>query len=383
MNKKIHAAESIRGLACLAVVFSHLSLSFAPDLHGFDQPSIGFDSVAQWIHHSPFAFWFSGTAAVYVFFVLSGYVLSYAICRDPQRIISKTRQMLVKRYLRLAIPVLSSCLLVWLIFSTPTPDASQLMPWLQEYIQQDISLSQALYQGSIGAFIFAQSSVNWVLWTMQIELFGSFMVFLLIWLRLYSVLASLGLGAVLLLVVAGWWGEGMFIGMGCFYLGMLLYFYASTCGKSTAIFVFATGMYLAGVHDNSWSYVWLHALLQEKTYDYANLLAAFLIVYSVLFNPGLSHLLDRRGLIYLGQCSFAIYLLHLPLLYLIAVPMLNQCLAWGWRLDWAQGLCIFIYMIFLMLSAVVFSRYVDQFAIRISQGLAQRVERIIQTKSKM
>lgn len=43
-TQKINAAESIRGLACLAVVLSHLSL----------------------------AFFYSGTGAVFVFFVLSG-----------------------------------------------------------------------------------------------------------------------------------------------------------------------------------------------------------------------------------------------------------------------------------------------------------------------
>ena len=35
-SSKLNAVESIRGLACLAVVFSHLSLSFYPYLHHFD-----------------------------------------------------------------------------------------------------------------------------------------------------------------------------------------------------------------------------------------------------------------------------------------------------------------------------------------------------------
>ena len=37
---KLNAVESIRGLACLAVVFSHLSLSFYPYLHHFDEHEI-------------------------------------------------------------------------------------------------------------------------------------------------------------------------------------------------------------------------------------------------------------------------------------------------------------------------------------------------------
>ena len=76
---KLNAAESIRGLACLAVVFSHLSLSFYPYLHHFSPDDRAHGSWDYFIHHSPFAFWYSGTAAVFVFFVLSGFVLSYAI----------------------------------------------------------------------------------------------------------------------------------------------------------------------------------------------------------------------------------------------------------------------------------------------------------------
>jgi hypothetical protein len=36
ITNKINAAESIRGLACLAVVLSHLSLTFFPQMHHFD-----------------------------------------------------------------------------------------------------------------------------------------------------------------------------------------------------------------------------------------------------------------------------------------------------------------------------------------------------------
>lgn len=377
--KKIHAAESIRGLACLAVVFSHLSLSFFPDLHGFDQVQMGLDNLAQWIHHSPFAFWFSGTAAVFVFFILSGYVLSYAICRQPNAILPKTRQMLVKRYPRLAIPVLMSCILVWLIFLLPTPDASHVAPWLQEYVAQDISLTQALYQGSIGSFLYAQSSVNWVLWTMQIELFGSLLIFALLVLRHFSVGVSLSLGAVALGCIAYLSGEGMLIGLACFYLGMLMYFYAAQSSSAMATVVLILGLYFAGVHDNSWSYTWITAILADKTYDYANLLGAALIVYSILFNPKLSQILDRPALVDLGKYSFAIYLLHLPLLYLIALPILNQLIAWGLPLLAAQGLCIVMYMLALLFIAARFSHYVDQGAIQVSQRVANAVEKLIQS----
>ena len=86
---KINAAESIRGLACLAVVFSHLAMSFFPYLHHFDPKDQADPNWVSWVHHSPFAFVYSGDAAVFVFFVLSGYVLSYALLKNPQQFSAK------------------------------------------------------------------------------------------------------------------------------------------------------------------------------------------------------------------------------------------------------------------------------------------------------
>ena len=50
---KLNAAESIRGIACLAVVFSHLSLSFYPYLHHFDTSEKPENQWVYLIHHSP------------------------------------------------------------------------------------------------------------------------------------------------------------------------------------------------------------------------------------------------------------------------------------------------------------------------------------------
>ena len=88
--------------------------------------------------------------------------------------------MLYKRYPRLAIPALFSCLLTWLLFQSFQVDPQNVGAWLADYLTQSVSLKDAIYQGAIGSFLFAQSSVNWVLWTMQVELFGSLLLFLLI-----------------------------------------------------------------------------------------------------------------------------------------------------------------------------------------------------------
>ena len=378
--QKLNAAESIRGLACMAVVFSHLSLSFFPDLHAFDVVGPLQPSWMAWIHQSPFGFWFSGTAAVYVFFVLSGYVLSFAIYKHANQLQTKVKNMLYKRYPRLAIPALFSCLLTWLLFQSFQVDPQNVGAWLADYLTQSVSLKDAIYQGAIGSFLFAQSSVNWVLWTMQVELFGSLLLFLLILIRQYQQWLFF-LAAVLLLSISYWiWSEGVFLGLSCFVLGMLIYAYARELPLFVAILMGLSGLYLAGTHDNSGSYQWLVALLGTKTYDYANALAGVLLVYSILMSPQISSYLDQKGLVKLGEWSFSIYLLHLPLLYLVCVPVLNQLIHWQVDAQLAVWAAIFIFLCALLRCAAIYSRYVDRFAIQVSQDFAQKIQSFHQNK---
>lgn len=368
--QKLNAAESIRGLASLTVVFSHLSLSFLPGLHRFDQPATAIAWV-DWMHHSPFAFWYSGSAAVCVFFVLSAYVLSFSIYKQQSQIVSKIQNMLYKRYPRLMIPVLFSCLLTWMIFNSFQVDPQHTQAWLSEYLSQDIYLGQAVYQGSIGSFFFAQSSVNWVLWTMQIELFGSFLLFFLIYLGHKNHTLFIIFSIMLPVLSYFIWGEGMFLGLSSFVIGLYIYRYGKVLSFPLALGLFLTALYFAGVHQTSWSYQWFVAIFAEKSYDYGNFLAGVLLVYSVMLSPKLSSFLDHRSLLSLGRWSFSIYLLHLPLLYLFGVPILNQLIVWQWSEAAALIISFLLYFALLLGSAAGFSHYIDQFAIRMSHQFAQ------------
>ena len=369
---KLNSAESIRGLACLAVVFSHLSLSFFPYLHHFDVNATTTSSLQYFIHHSPFAFWYSGTAAVFLFFVLSGFVLSYAILRQPERVEQKIKSMLIKRYPRLAIPALVSCILVWALFLCFEIDSSQANGWLQAYVTQEISLQHALYEGTIGSFFFAESDTNWVLWTMHIELIGSLVLFLLLY--LYQRQRSLFfIGSTLLPLLAWYWkGEGFFLGILSFVIGIYYYLYGRPLKLLPALGLLLLGLYLAGAHNTSLSYQWLTPVMGGSIYDYCNFLAGVIIVYSILMSAQLSAKLDQKFLIWLGKLSFSVYLIHLIVLYVFGLPVLNFLLHHGWGFSAAALVTCGCTLMMTLGLAELYSRWVDQFAIKISQKIANK-----------
>src|ERR1700737_383359 len=70
--------ESIRGLAAVQVVLLHFLSAFWPDLV-FESVS---RSPAWYVHLSPLYFLYDGYSAVYIFFVLSGYVLTRSFERN-------------------------------------------------------------------------------------------------------------------------------------------------------------------------------------------------------------------------------------------------------------------------------------------------------------
>ena len=370
---KLNAVESIRGLACLAVVFSHLSLSFYPYLHHFDQHDVASNAIVHFIHHSPFAFWYSGTAAVYVFFVLSGFILSYVICKSKNMQL-KLKSMMVKRYPRLAIPALGSCILLWFALQFSDIDSSQVQYWLKVLATQDVSFSRAIYEGTIGSFLFAESSINWVLWTMQVELIGSFLLFGLLY--IYSLDKRLFLPLVLLFPTTAIFfkNQELYLGLLCFLIGSLIFMYGRIIRSSTfAIVILLLGLYLAGAHNTSAAYSGLHRLMGDKMYDYCNFLSGILIVYSILMNPMLSKMLDNRVCVYLGKLSFSIYLLHLLIMYCVCLPVFNYFLALGWGYDLSAICSIVVFFVALMFSADLYSRYVDTLAIHLSNRLSDWV----------
>ncbi|OTG83802.1 acyltransferase family protein [Acinetobacter sp. ANC 4648] len=371
--QKINSAESIRGLACLAVVFSHLSLSFFPYLHFFDPHDQANNAFIHAVHHSPFAFWYSGTAAVFVFFVLSGFVLSYAIMKNPEQIKDKIKNMLVKRYPRLMIPALTSCLCIWFVFQFIHIDSSHANGWFQAYVTQNFSLKKAIYEGTIGSFFFSESEINWVLWTMTLELLGSFVLFFLIY--LYQCKKSLFfIGSIVTLyLIYIWKGEAFSLAISSFVIGIYFYLYGRRLSTSIALLMLILGLYLAGAHNTSYSYAWIYSILGEKTYEYCNFLAGIFIVYSILMSPKLSTLLDHKFFVWLGKVSFSVYLLHLLMIYLVCLPLLNLFLNWGYAyvpsVILASGLCLVV----TLAVAELYSRYVDQLAINVSNRLAKIV----------
>lgn len=176
------ALDGLRGIGALIVVFWHISVVFFPAA-AWGTPAGG---MGQWVHESPLWIFLSGTFAVSLFFVLSGYVLTESHFRGapPEFLIKR----MVARPIRLGLPAAASTL-AWYMLLVIIPDVvSRLqIPVLQATggLEQVSSFLNLTHDTSLRALLLNLFWLPWfqapdfsklyngVLWTMYVELLGS------------------------------------------------------------------------------------------------------------------------------------------------------------------------------------------------------------------
>src|ERR1700732_2625954 len=119
---RIAYLESIRGLAALRVLLFHFRAAFAPDLVFTPPPDA---IVARTIHLSPLYFLYDGYSAVYIFFVLSAYVLTLSF----EHHLAQPSSQIMARLIRLGLPALAATLVaaaVMLMFGRADGEGGEL-----------------------------------------------------------------------------------------------------------------------------------------------------------------------------------------------------------------------------------------------------------------
>jgi peptidoglycan/LPS O-acetylase OafA/YrhL len=152
MSAKILYLEGLRGIAAFTVFLGHFVL-----VSWFFFGSIPYlNLLVPW-----------GQFSVCIFFVLSGYVLTHSFfLQGNQEILTSGA---VRRYLRLLIPILFVCLIIFAWYYPIFGGINNLGSILHLY---SVMFWGIFFQGQTISYLYAG-----VLWTITIEFIGSFIVF--------------------------------------------------------------------------------------------------------------------------------------------------------------------------------------------------------------
>ena len=333
---RIAYLESIRGLAAVQVLLLHFLAAFAPDLV-YALP--GSAAVAGYIHLSPLYFLYDGYSAVYIFFALSGYVLT----RSFERHLAQPSSQILARIVRLGLPALAATLVaatVMLTFGRPNVAAGELSgsAWFASQWDTGVSLLSVIRDGTANALFLGYRGLPGVaflapwqqpveqslvapLWTLSIEFYGSMVILLLCW----CARRSRALWWAVVLLGAIFTIRSAYI---CFFIGHLLATFhraerPAPASRMLPVFLIMFGVLLC-VLAEVWQPQWLRSLCASPTYllfpgQFAPMqqktFGAVLVLIGLIDLQVARALLSRPWLVARSKLSFPLYLVHWPILF--------------------------------------------------------------------
>jgi peptidoglycan/LPS O-acetylase OafA/YrhL len=257
-----------------------------------------------------------GALAVYVFFVVSGFSLSIAFVRGGSR--RGIASLAIRRYPRLAIPVLAASLLGFSMMRLGLNAAPQLAGltghtnWPASAYQFHESLGDALRFALWDVFFHYEPlhSYSPVLWTMSVELAGSAIVF--------AVLTALGRFRARWLAYVLFWSAcaAMDSSFSAFIAGIML----AEVYDSSAIEKIRSSRYAAYLSISLIAIMWYVAVVQRHLYSSTTTVSILgtIVVAAVLVNARLISAMECRLSHKLGLLSFPLYLVHSLVLCIVA-----------------------------------------------------------------
>ena len=302
--------DGLRGLASIVVVFHHLLLTlpwfadrvFLGKLESKGQFNF---SIHRIFEYSPLHFFYGGTEAVIIFFVLSGYVLVYAISRE------RSYDYLRLRAVRLYSPIVFTCALTS-TFLILVERKSQLLgsSWLNSHVMkfEFMSLFKNLF------VIDGSDGMNSSLWSMRYEILFSMVIAILAGIAFkvsYRKFFTCSLVLVLFISIAMRFNLDIASWLPVFFAGTIIHF-LPVQKYFTGIFEAITGLL---VMFTPWYFAGLGYSLNSALSRILMTFGAVLIVDACRNQESkLTNFFSSRPLVIAGKYSYSLYLVHAPAL---------------------------------------------------------------------
>ncbi|UOH75084.1 acyltransferase [Acinetobacter schindleri] len=308
MQQHITSLQSFRGIAALIVLIHHCMFYFNYD-----------SQIKSWTE-----FFFNAHAAVVAFYVLSGYVLTLSLMKKEISFPSIT-EFYIRRGFRIypAFWVAAMISLLYLIIFRDTSKSVLVSEWWSvNHNDNYISWSKVFIN-----FIGFGTELPLPTWSISLEIIASILLpFLIIFLKksekLFIILTfflgyiSLNSGGILNIYMF-YFALGSSITLWGKYLNSMNKKILLVIGLISICFIFF-GRQIGGWNYTNYYHSPYAALIEG--------LSSSILISIIATHPNIFNILKNKILVYLGDISYSIYLLHLPIMAFIAILLEKMAL---------------------------------------------------------
>jgi len=341
MPPRILYLDGLRGVLALIVFFHHFLYIYYPEVifggsyEHFSQS--GFTGL-KWVALTPVNLLFNPGFAIHFFFLLSGYIQTKTFYETENTLLLK--KSIVKRYFRLALPVLSVVLLVYCAHKFQwlrkdlIPENPLTSSWIKSMLPNTFQLQDVFKEGLITAFQ-RSSRYYQVVWTMPTELANSYLVLLLA-LALHKLRQQTGLVLVLLgvqfFLLKEYYSIAFVTGMLFARLTTQEKTFRDFCNKTLfKILCLLAGLYFGSYPFTGFQGAVLHSIYAPISFfeTYPHIISYFIgttfLFLFLLHSKRLQQVLSFKVFLFYGRISFMLYLLHFLILLSLG-PLIFQSL---------------------------------------------------------
>lgn len=401
---RFRGLDGLRGLAALMVALCHFITAFEWAMIGGDRAASHFAGDVA-LSHTPLIFFYNSDLCIAIFFILSGFVLAAGVAGSS----APLHALIARRWVRLALPIIAASLFAFAIaafglsFAQPASALSKSGWLVQQYAYVTGSASEFARLMGDAAIVLLYPDQGWHtlsriflypeqgwgtlarlynsnLWTMPVEFAGSIVLFVAY--RLPVALRPYGRPCAAFVISILLWDTPFF----GFPLGVLLFELRRAAPRlpraalqPLGLFVCAAGVLLGATPfeidlSGGGVYARLAIALYPVTAPMSAVTAmhqagAFCLVVSALIFRPVRTLLETRFFQFLGEISFMVYLVQVPVLCVAGagtILLLTPHIGYNAASVIAAG----AYLAAVFFTASMFTRFIDVPAIRASRRLA-------------
>lgn len=388
-QKRIEWIDGLKGLSCIFIVLHHFILGYYPAAYhgtdGFSHFSSGIDIAFS---QSPFAVFTIGDFWVTIFCMISGIVIANQVWKMRED--KQFSKALLKRYPRLVLPVFFVSVIVFLmlqigLFYNVQASSMTHSEWLSMFYLDKSSVPELFLDSFVDTWFVGMRLVYSNAFWMLNDLFaGSFLAYILaymgkelkkrmalvyifvsiLYLSINSRMADFALGvlaAFLFIMIKDSMAEKKKIYLA---IGIVLLIVGLLLGAYPVAVEPTNGYRFLSVIEN----IYAGRLVAYRFY---HKIAAFCLLMGIEMVSGVKKVLAVKPCLFLGQISYSVYLIHIPVLFSLTAFLFVklQTVFTGYNLR--AFVCLVISLFAIVLLAWLYYRFVEKQCVRFTNWLIE------------